>query len=201
MSAFIFFKHEKADKIVGEATQGIFGKLPSPNGNSSDNYYHGWIQLNSVTQTVTRAIESGRSGTARARAGCVLEDIEIEKEVDTTTTVLLEACSGGTAFPEVWVHMCTAIQQDDVQHSLHPYLEFRLFSVKVTSHSINASGADDGAIPTETLSLNFDKVHWKYFPIGPYPKNPTAGANDVGNPVVAGWDVVTAARFSLPPGS
>src|SRR5690349_10850879 len=167
MSAFIFFKHEKADKIVGEATQGIFGKLPSPNGNSSDNYYHGWIQLNSVTQTVTRAIESGRSGTARARAGCVLEDIEIEKEVDTTTTVLLEACSGGTAFPEVWVHMCTAIQQDDVQHSLHPYLEFRLFSVKVTSHSINASGADDGAIPTETLSLNFDKVHWKYFPIGP----------------------------------
>ena len=94
MAAFIFFKHEKPDKIVGEATQGIFGKLPSPNGNSSDNYYHGWIQLNSVTQTVTRAIESGRSGTARARAGCVLEDIEVEKEVDTTTTVLLEACSG-----------------------------------------------------------------------------------------------------------
>jgi len=27
-------------------------------------------------------VQGGRSGTARARAGCVLEEIEVEKEVD-----------------------------------------------------------------------------------------------------------------------
>jgi len=41
-----------------------------------------------------------------------------------------------------------------------PYLEMRLYSVKVTSYSVNGSGLDDGSIPTETLSLNFDRITW-----------------------------------------
>jgi type VI secretion system Hcp family effector len=199
MAGFIFFKHDTPDKIYGEVTQGSFAAFSAPSGKKGAEFYHGWIQLNSVTQTVTRAIETGRSGTARARAGCVLEDIEVEKEVDMTTPLLLEACSGGTAFPEVFIHLCTSIQQDDAKESLHPYLELKLFAVKVTSHNINVSGLDDGSIPTETLSLNFDKVHWTYWPIGPIPKNPTVAANHVHGVVASGWDVVKAARDTPPP--
>lgn len=32
----------------------------------------------------------------------------------------------------------------------------------MTSYSVNGSGLDDGSIPTETLSLNFDKITWSF---------------------------------------
>jgi type VI secretion system Hcp family effector len=200
MAAFIYFKDPK---VKGEVTQGSFAGFSSPNGKpGKDKFYHDWIQLTSVTETVTRAIETGRSGTARARAGCVLEDIEIEKEVDKTSTALLELCSGGRAVDEVFIHLCTSIEQEDgTNESLHAYFEFHLFAVKVTSYSISLQGGDDGAIPTETISLNFDKAHWRYWPIGPIPDDLTAKANKVHSPTMAGWDVVSASRFVLPPGS
>jgi type VI protein secretion system component Hcp len=194
MAGYLYFKDSP---IVGEATQGSFAAFSSPNGKPKEKFYEGWIELNSVTQTVTRAIETGRSGTARARAGCVLEEIEVEKEVDRTSVPLVQACSGGTAFPEVFVHLCSAMAaQVGGGQSLHPYLELRLFAVKVTSYSINGSGLDDGSIPTETLSLNFDKCVWKYWPMGPIPENLNAAANDVHAVVTAGWDILAQAPFA-----
>jgi type VI secretion system Hcp family effector len=192
--------------IPGEVTQGTRAALTGPPPDKvkgpSPTFYHGWIELHSVTQTVTRAIESGRSGTARARAACVLEDIEIEKEVDQSSTALINAVSGGRAFDEVWIHLCSAMAggNDDIPgQSLHPYFEMRLFSVKVTSYTINGSGLDDGSIPVETINLNFDRVQWKYWPIGPVPPNNLdAGPNDVHKVRLAGWDIVKSTSF-VPP--
>jgi type VI protein secretion system component Hcp len=197
MAGFMYFKDSPACK--GEVTQGSFATFPSPNGEPKESFYKYWIELNSVTQTVTRAIETGRSGTARARAGCVLEEIEVEKEVDRVSVPLVQACSGGTAFPEVYIHLCAAVASGvGSGPSLHPYLELRLYAVKVTSYSINGSGLDDGSIPTETLSLNFDKITWKYWPMGPLPDpdKMNAAANDVHALVTAGWDILTQAPFT-----
>jgi type VI protein secretion system component Hcp len=66
----------------------------------------------------------------------------------------------------------------------------------VTSYSVNGSGLDDGSIPTETLSLNFDKVTWRYWPIGPIPEEIDASANKVHPIVAAGWDILKQAPFS-----
>ena len=194
MAGFLYFKDSP---IIGEATQGSFARFPSPNGLTAPEFYMKWIEVNSVTQTVTRAIETGRSGTARARSGCVLEEIEVEKEVDRTSVPLVQACSGGATFPEVWVHLCTAITEGvGAGAALHPYLEMRLYSVKVTSYSVNGSGLDDGSIPTETLSLNFDKITWKYWPMGPIPEEPNAEASKVHSIVEAGWDILAQAPFT-----
>jgi type VI secretion system Hcp family effector len=188
--------------IPGEVTQGSRAKIVGPNGvkGPSTTFYHEWIELHSVTQTVTRAIESGRSGTARARAACVLEDIEIEKEVDRSSTALINAVSGGDAFKEIVIHLCSAMvdDTDGLGQSLHPYLEFKLYSVKVTSYTINASGLDDGNIPVETLNLNFDKVLWTYWPIGPLPGDLSAPANKVHSITEAGWDIVKARSYTPP---
>ena len=194
MAGFMLFKDTP---IKGEVTQGsFFAETPSPSGGDADNWYKDWIEINSVTQTVTRAIETGRSGTARARAGTVLEEIEAEKEVDRTSVHLVQACSGGQAFPEVWIHLCSSVAEDAAAGpALHPYLELRLYSVKVTSYSINGSGLDDGGIPSETLSLNFDKITWKYWPIGPIPEDLTCSANTVHPVITHGWDILTQGPF------
>jgi type VI protein secretion system component Hcp len=192
MAGFMYFKDAG---IVGEATEGSLLKEGNqPNGLGPEDYYKGWIRLNRVSQGVERQIETGHSGTARSRAGTVLKELEVEKEVDCASMHLISACSGGTPFPHVFIHLCTSIVQNDLT-SLHPYLEFHLYSVKVTSYEIEAAGADDGNIPTETLSLNFDKVLWRYWPIGPTPDKPDYGANEVQPAIKSGWDVLRSAPF------
>jgi type VI protein secretion system component Hcp len=197
MAGYIYFKEPE---IKGEVTQGaiaIPATTSAPNNKTHPEYYHFWIELNSMSQTVTRAIETGRSGTARARSGTVMEDIEIEKEVDLTTVYLIQHCSAGTAFKEVWIHLCTSISNSpNPDLSLHPYLELRLFSVKITNYSLNGSGLDDGAIPTETLQLNFDKIQWKYWPIGPSAVHAEGDANTIHAPKTTGWDILKQAQFT-----
>src|SRR5262245_13360854 len=121
MAGYIYFKEPT---IEGEVTQGAL-EMPrtssAPNAKTHKEYYHYWIELNSCSQTVTRAIETGRSGTARARSGTVMEDIEIEKEVDLTTVPLCQHISAGTAFKEVWIHLCASISSAaNPTESLHP---------------------------------------------------------------------------------
>lgn len=189
MAGFMYFKDAG---IVGEATEGALLNEGSkqPNGLGPEQYYFGWIRINSVRQEVERAIESGAGGFARVRTGTVLKEVEVEKEVDCSSMALVRACSGGTPFPHVFIHLCTSVTKDE-QTSLHPYLEFHLFAVKVTRYEIDAR-SEEGAIPTESISLNFDKIVWRYFPIGPTPDHPEVLANDIQPPHISGWDVLRA---------
>lgn len=192
MAGFMYFKDAG---IIGEATEGsLLDEKPQPNGLGKEDYYNGWIRLNRVSQGMERQIETGHSGTARSRAGTVLKEIEVEKEVDCASMALISACSGGTPFAHVFIHLCTSIVREG-HTSLHPYLEFHLYSCKVTSYEIEAAGADDGNIPTETLSLNFDKVLWRYFPIGPTPDHTEFKANEVQPAIRSGWDVLRSGPF------
>jgi len=196
MAGFVLFKEPD---ILGEVTQGSFAQFPSPNGQTAKQFYYNWIELNSVSQNVLRQIESGRSGTARARSGTVMEDISVEKEVDRTTVELIQAVAGGTAFKHVWIHLCTSVaDQIGSSESLHPYLELHLYAVKVTRYTLTGGGLDDGRIPNEQLNLNFDKITWKYWPIGPIPENMEAEPNKVheDKKKLAGWDILKQAPFS-----
>jgi len=194
MAGFMYFKE---GGIIGEATEGslLSEGGSQPNGLGPADYYKGWIRVGSVSQGLERQIETGHSGTARSRAGTVVKEVEVEKEVDCASVALISACAGGTPFPHVFIHLCTSIVNKDGVASLHPYLEFHLYSCKVTSYEIHASGSDDGSLPTETLQLNFDKVLWRYFPIGPTPDKPEVKANEVQPPIRSGWDVLRSAMF------
>jgi type VI protein secretion system component Hcp len=194
MAGFMYFKDSD---VIGEATEGslLNEKGKQPNGLGPEEYYKGWIRLSRVSQAVKRQIESGTSGTSRSRAGTVMEEVTVEKEVDFSSMALIHACSGGTPFPHVFIHLCTSIVQQN-HSSLHPYLEFHLYSVKVTSYEIEAGGSDDGSAPTETLSLNFDKVYWRYWPIGPTPGKENLDPNFVHEPKFSGWDVLRSSYFN-----
>lgn len=137
---------EAAKKISGSVGKGgknsIRGILPEL----------GDIQFTKLKWGIKEITVAG----TRARAGTVLEEIEVEKEVDRTSVPLVQACSGGASFPEVVIEWNFGTGEE---HSA--YLELRLYSVKVTSYSVNGSGLDDGSVPTETLSLNFDKISWR----------------------------------------
>src|SRR5262245_17887823 len=113
MAAFMYFK-DRPD-TAGEATEGSLLDAGSkqPNGWKSTEYYKDWIRLNSVSQGVERQIQAGTSGTTRSRAGTVVKEVEVEKEVDRASMGLIAACAGGTPFPHVFVHLCTSIVNRD----------------------------------------------------------------------------------------
>jgi type VI protein secretion system component Hcp len=70
--------------------------------------------------------------------------LTIRRARDGLSPSLQAAQQAGTVFPQLVIRIPSS--------KSHPYLELRLYSVKVTSYSVNGSGLD------ETVSLNFDKV-------------------------------------------
>ena len=104
-------------------------------------FYKGWIELNSVACT---------AGRSAPKVG----EIVVTKATDQASPKLAEASASGRVFPSAQIHLVNA-------GAASAYLTYKLNSVRVTSYTVNGSGLDDGSIPTETLSLNFDKITWR----------------------------------------
>lgn len=75
--------------------------------------------------------------------------LTIRRARDGMSPSLQDAQQAGTIFPQVTVRVPSSAVSSG--QSLHPYLEMRLYAVKVTSYSINGSGL-------ETVSLNFERA-------------------------------------------
>lgn len=129
-------------------------------GASSSGFYKGWIELNSVTQTVTRAAPSDPEGSLTLGTADASE-IEVEKEVDRTSVPLVQACSGGASLPSVTIRLFkTAPADGDTSGVGGPYLEWHLENVRVTSYRI---GGDDSASAgdlslREAISLSYESA-------------------------------------------
>ena len=151
-------------------------KIGDIKGESTDQGHKDWINLLSVSQGLSRPMRAGTSGSTRQRASVDCGDLVMVKEVDSSTPKLIEACCDGTVFPEVKVDLCTSSGGD----SRIPYYQWTLTNVHVTSYDCSG-GAQDGQIPTESLSLNYEEIRWTYTKMG------KDGA--VAGKVESGWKV------------
>jgi type VI secretion system secreted protein Hcp len=131
-------------------------KLGDVKGESTDDGHKDWINLLSVSQAITRPMASGVSGSTRHRASANFGDIICVKEVDASTPKIAEAIADGKHFPKVEIHLTTSSGGD----KRVPYLVWELKNVRVTSYSV--SGATDGGVPTESLSLNYEEIKQVY---------------------------------------
>lgn len=134
-AGFMYFKDSP---IVGEVT---------------DPAFEGWIEISSISHSILRTEDPSSPRTSSVGFGAIV----CAKEIDKATPKLLEAIAKGVTIPEVDIHLTRRVGDRDI-----PYLEYKLYSVKVTSYSVNGSGLDDGSIPTETLSLNFEEIKVTY---------------------------------------
>ena len=82
----------------------------------------------------------------------------------------------GTNYPEVKIDLATSTGQD----ARIPYFQWVLDNVRVTDYSVSGAAAD-GAVPTETVSLNYEKIRWTY------DKQSKDGSSQ--GKVEASWDV------------
>lgn len=124
-------------------------KIGDIKGESTDADHKDWINLLSISQSMTRP------GNTSTGTSATLGDIVCVKEVDASTPKLMEAVARGTAYPSVVIELTRTVNGKRV-----PYLLWELKQVRVTSYSI--SGATDGSIPMVELSLNFEEIKVVY---------------------------------------
>lgn len=123
-------------------------KFDGVDGEATDSEHKGWIDVLSVSQSISRSMDSGLS--ARSSGAASFSDITVTKMLDKSSPKLAEAVATGKAIPTVEFHLTST-------HGT--YYKYELTNVMVTSYSMSG-GADER--PTEEVSLNFAHIKTTY---------------------------------------
>jgi type VI secretion system secreted protein Hcp len=134
----------------------IFLKIGDVKGESKDDKYKDWIQVESVSYGIVNHGShgvGGGGGTGKAD----FQDIHITKAVDKATADLSMHCATGEHFKDAQI----IFRKSGDGGKPLDYLKIKLTEVSVTS--IQSSGGGGNNIVHESLSLNFSKFESQYF--------------------------------------
>lgn len=145
---------------------------PAIKGESADKDHKDWIEVDSWDHSITQP----RSATASTSGGHTSERAEhgemiFTKSLDVVSPLLYQHCSGGSTFDEVTVDFMRA----DGEGKRVKYMEIKLKYViiasvnpKIVSEGGSKSVSDkgikvsEGGLATESFSLKYAAVQWKY---------------------------------------
>jgi type VI secretion system secreted protein Hcp len=142
-------------------------------GSVTTDGFKDWIKLDSFQWGVGRGV-SLPHGAEDTREGSEpsISEVVVTKRMEKASPKLWQDATGGDFSAKVTITF-TSTTKDKVES----YLEYTFTDTGLSGYSASAGGDDP---PTESLSLNFSKVSWKY------------GALDAktgSKPDVVGWDL------------
>jgi type VI secretion system secreted protein Hcp len=134
----------------------VYLQIDGIKGESTDSKHTDWIECLAVNFEVIQP----RSATASSAGGhtaerCEHKDIVISKLCDLATPLLLEQCSMGKTIPKAKFDFMRA----DADGTRITYFNIELENVLISGV---APSVAEGNIMTETLSIKYAKVSWKY---------------------------------------
>ena len=132
-----------------------FIKFDGIDGESQDRDHRDWIDLLSFSQGQYLAALSAAAGGAGA-GRLVFEELALSKTLDKASPKLAEAVCKGTVFPNVQLELTRPLSAG----TQNTYYAVEMKNVIVTSYHIGGSSQD--AMPTESLSLNFEEIKVTY---------------------------------------
>ncbi len=148
-----------------------FLKIPSVPGESTDAEHKDEIDILSYSWGVALPTDSGSGGGGTGMAS--FSDVTFVKFVDKASPELFNRLATGTHLPSATLVL---------RHSgAQPFEFMRIELENVLVTSLQDSGSAGGDVPTESFSLNYEKIRWTYTV-----QNPDGSAGEV---VVRGWDV------------
>lgn len=155
----------------------IYLQIDGITGNVTESNHKGWIEISFFNFECTRAVASRNPGhTENREASTVsISEITISKEMDEASPKLFTLACVGTG-KTVKIEFCRTGAMPLV------FASYELSNVLISEYNVEESGGEDG--PSESLSLNFDKIVYKYTP---YKDDGTAGT-----PLSVTYDLVEA---------
>lgn len=160
----------------------IYMQIQGINGNVTTKGYENWIELESFDFNVQRKLNT-QPGRVSNREGSKpsVSEVEVNKRLDKSSSLLFGEATVGTAKPTVNIHFVTS------GASPQPYLEYTLSNVIVSGHAVGHTralandGTEQETYPLEKVNLNFDKIEMKVIP---FDKDHKAQS-----PIPAGYDL------------
>lgn len=123
-----------------------FMKIAGVEGESIDKDHKGEIEIQSWSWGVSQPASTSAMSTGKRQH----KPIYIARLVDKSSPILQQASTDGRAFPSMTVYLPK--QEGDGTG----YLTYELKNVIITSYQVSGEGA--GAPPTESFSLNYEKI-------------------------------------------
>lgn len=152
----------------------ILIKYPDVTGESKVEGYDGYFEVTSLQFGVGRGISSAYGTSTREGSVASVSEITVTKVSDGTSLKLFEEALHGELDNTVKIEFVRTSKGAPVT-----YLSFELEGCGISGYSLS-SGGDR---PSESLSLNFDKIKLGYNPV----------ADDLtGDPAYYTWNLATA---------
>ena len=134
-------------------------KIDGVDGESTDKAHKGWIQIDSIGESITRSITGGARDVERMRGDTNLADVQVSRHLDSSSMPLKEACAKGELKKEVILHVTTQLGDKETT-----FLEYKLKDVIVSSYQLNIDGS---GLPMEAVSLAYSAADWTYTQLDP----------------------------------
>ena len=152
----------------------IYVKYDGIHGEATQENHKKWLDVTSLQWGMGRAI-STKSGavTNREASEPSVSEVTITKLMDSASPKLfIESCTGA-AGKKVEIHLVTTGSPGNT------YAEYTLTDGLVSSYSMS-SGGDR---PTESISVSFTKIEYKFTPFD--------NTNKAGTPIAVNYDLTT----------
>lgn len=126
-------------------------KIGDIKGESIDQAHEEWIEIESFSWGIR--CEPSSDGTVAPEVKPVI----ITKYIDKSSPILMLACGVGGAIPEATIALTL-----DGRNEGRDYYKVTFHDVLVSSFTSGPNSVDEP--PTESISLNYAKVTWTYYP-------------------------------------
>lgn len=114
---------------------------------------------------------SPTGGTGRA----TFSELNLVKPVDKATPLLYSFCAQGRHVPQVVLTLRNS--------GANPFEFYKITLTDVVISSVQTSGSAGGDKPSESLSLNFTRIEWRYVP--------QLADGSAGTAIVTTWNLAT----------
>ncbi len=155
-----------------DAAVDMFLKIDGVEGESTDKEHAGEIEILAWSWGMSNpgTMHTGGGGGAGKVS---VQDISFTKYIDKSSPMLFLKVCNGKSFPEA-----TLVVRKAGSNSIE-FEKITMTNVLVTSISMGGSGGEDRL--TENITLNFQKVDWKY--------NEQLSDGSGGPNIAGGWDI------------
>lgn len=157
--------------VAQQADGGMFLKVGTLLGESTDKNHTEWIEIESMNFKVQNSVTLGSSGAGITSGKSTGSALTITKPLDRTSPLLFLGCAKGTVYPTVTLELANP-NSSGVQLT---YYKIILSNVIVSSLD-TSSGGDR---PTETIALSYERIETNYYmqdSKGGVPQSPTTTA-------------------------
>jgi len=130
----------------------IYMKFGDIKGESTDSNHIEWADIESFSWGIACEPTSPTGG-----GGTTVKPLVITKRIDKSSPLLMLSCGTGQPIPEVTLEL-----EDPSRNGGDSYYKITFEDVIVSSFQ---SGPTDGdSLPTESVSFNYTKITWTYYP-------------------------------------